>query len=62
MERILIVTYLAIILVCCLTGCVKHIETPGGTKIDFVTGFDFGAGFNGVDKVDNKRGINPEGK
>lgn len=31
----------------------------GDTKISFVTGYDVGAAFNGVDTVDNNRGIKP---
>ena len=43
-----------------LTGCVKHIETSGGTKIDFVTGADFHIGLNGIDTVKDSRGIQPK--
>lgn len=53
------------LLFCCaeaLTGCVKHIETSGGTKIDFVTGADFHIGLNGIDTVKDSRGIQPKTK
>lgn len=33
----------------------------GDTKIEFITGVDFGFGMNGVDQVQNSRGIAPEG-
>jgi hypothetical protein len=31
----------------------------GDTKIEFITGVDFGIGMNGIDKVSNSRGIAP---
>lgn len=34
----------------------------GDTKIDFITGVDFGFGMNGVDTVNNNRGIATEQK
>lgn len=52
----------AVVLLCSsafVQGCVKRIETSGGTKIDFITGFDVGASLNGIDTVQNQRGIKP---
>lgn len=51
-----------------LTGCavpmltgLKEIETKkdGGTRYTFMTGADFHIGANGIDRVDDKRGIRP---
>lgn len=41
-----------------LTG-VKEIRTAGGTEIKFITGGDFRIGANGVDTVEDRRGIAP---
>lgn len=41
-----------------LTG-LKSIRTSGGTEISFMTGTDFHVGMNGVDRVEDKRGIAP---
>lgn len=48
------------------TGCmammgIKEIQTAGGTRISGITGVDFSAGVNGVDTVNDKRGISPGG-
>ncbi len=53
-----------------LTGCagpllfgLKEVETSSGAKYKFITGADFGVSLNGVDTVENVRGIKPtEGK
>ncbi len=48
-----------------LTGCfplllgVKHVHS-GNTDIDFITGADATVSANGIDHVDNQRGINPK--
>jgi uncharacterized protein YceK len=46
-----------------LSGCASIIGIKeyqsGDTRISFVTGYDVGAAFNGVDTVDNNRGIKP---
>ena len=46
-----------------LSGCAALIGLKsyqsGDTKIDFITGYDFGLGANGVDTVANNRGIKP---
>lgn len=47
-----------------LTGCVPFITgmktyQSGDTRIDFVSGVDFGFGMNAVDTVKNDRGIAP---
>jgi hypothetical protein len=34
----------------------------GDTRIDFITGVDFGIGMNGVDTVSNSRGIAVDGR
>lgn len=49
-----------------ITGCmammgIKEIQTAGGTRISGITGLDFSAGVNGVDTVNDKRGISPGG-
>lgn len=49
-----------------ITGCmammgIKEIQTAGGTRISGITGLDFSAGVNGVDTVQDKRGIAPGG-
>ncbi len=59
---------LVVILVgACLSGCavpallgVKTYQS-GDTRIEFITGVDFGIGMNGVDNVANSRGIAPTG-
>jgi hypothetical protein len=60
-----VVAILAVIM-SVLSGCavpallgVKSYQS-GDTKIDFITGVDFGFGMNGIDTVKNNRGINPE--
>ena len=41
-------------------GCVKRYHSgPQGTTIDFATGFDVGAQLNGIDTVQDSRGIKP---
>lgn len=57
---------LALIVSAC-SGCVvpavlgvKSYQS-GDTKIDFITGVDFGFGMNGVDAVHNERGISKAG-
>lgn len=59
MKKVIVVTILAWL----LSGCaailgVKSYQS-GDTKIDFITGYDFGLGANGVDTVVNNRGIKP---
>ena len=51
-----------------LSGCavpallgVKSYQS-GDTRIEFITGVDFGIGMNGIDQVQNSRGIKPEQK
>ena len=58
---------LTVVCVCLLSGCavpallgVKSYQS-GDTKIDFITGMDFGIGMNGIDTVNNNRGISQEG-
>lgn len=46
------------------TGCVPAVlgiktYQSGDTRIDFVTGWDASASVNGIDTVNNKRGIAP---
>ena len=47
------------------TGCiplvtgVKEYRTASGTTISFITGADFKVGANGVDDVNDQRGIKP---
>ena len=40
------------------SGCVKHVEL-WGMKADF-SGIDLSVGINGIDTVDNRRGIAPD--
>lgn len=55
-----------IISCCALSGCavplltgLKEIQTTkDGSRYSFITGADFHIGANGIDKVDDKRGIN----
>ena len=47
-----------------LSGCVPLITgikeyKSGDTKISFISGFDVSAAANGIDTVDNNRGIKP---
>ena len=50
---------------CFTTGCfplltgVKEYQGSDGSKITFVTGFDTGVSFNGIDQVEDRRGIQP---
>lgn len=39
---------------------VKSVKTAGGTEVNFITGADFRIGANGIDKVEEKRGIEPQ--
>lgn len=63
----LIMLGLAIHLLCAcvpvLTG-LKQIKTnkDGSSEYNFITGLDVGASLNGVDTVNNNRGINPNGR
>lgn len=56
-----------ILVACYFNACVpmvlgiKDIES-GDTTIHFITGGDVSASLNGVDTVDNNRGINPDAK
>lgn len=48
----------------CLTGCaavlgIKEYQGSDGSRMVFVTGADFRIGANGVDTVDDSRGIKP---
>jgi hypothetical protein len=58
---------LTVISVSFLSGCavpallgVKSYQS-GDTRIDFITGMDVGIGMNGIDTVNNNRGISQEG-
>jgi len=44
-----------------MTGCMRSIDA-WGLKVDFAEGMDLHAGFNGIDNVDDRRGINPKDK
>jgi hypothetical protein len=51
-----------------LSGCavplllgVKEVRTAGGTEVKFITGGDFRIGANGIDTVEDNRGIRPGG-
>ena len=53
----------------CLSGCIPAVlgvksyeSTEQGTRIDFITGLDLGAQVNGIDRVDDNRGIAPRGE
>lgn len=57
----------SVVVVSALSGCavpailgVKSYQS-GDTKIEFITGVDFGFGMNGVDTVNNNRGISTDG-
>jgi hypothetical protein len=65
--KTIVLAYVLISLSLSITGCavpallgVKSYQS-GDTRVEFITGVDFGFGMNGVDKVDNNRGISPEG-
>ena len=50
-----------------IMGCVPLITgvksyKSGDTEIDFITGLDLGAEVNGIDRVEDKRGIAPREK
>lgn len=54
----------AIVLLLTQSGCVPLITgikeyKSGDTKISFISGFDVSAAANGIDTVDNQRGIKP---
>lgn len=60
---------LLVISMIAMTGCaaplllgVKEITTAGGTQVKFITGGDFRIGANGVDTVEDNRGIKPSGQ
>ena len=62
----LLVVAAAALVVSCSSGCVpavlgiKRIQS-GDTTVEFITGADVTVGANGVDSVNNNRGIDPEG-
>jgi hypothetical protein len=63
MKKIILI----VISVSLFSGCaipallgVKSYQS-GDTKIDFITGMDVGFGMNGIDTVNNNRGISQEG-
>jgi len=47
----------------CIVPAVLGVKTyqSGDTKVEFITGVDFGFGMNGVDAVHNERGISRSG-
>ena len=52
-----------------LTACagplllgVKEYQGSDGSRVKFITGADLGLSLNGIDTVENVRGINPEDK
>lgn len=56
---------LAVLVASGLSGCVvpallgvKSYQS-GDTRIEFITGVDFGIGMNGIDTVQNSRGVAP---
>jgi hypothetical protein len=67
MRKVLLVAVLLVV-ASGIQGCavpallgVKSFQS-GDTRIDFITGVDFGIGMNGVDTVNNSRGIAAEGR
>lgn len=62
----LLVVAAAALVVSCTSGCVpallgvKRIQS-GDTTVEFITGADVTVGANGVDSVNNNRGIDPSG-
>lgn len=66
-DEVVLFLIVAIVVVMACTGCavpaILGVKTyqSGDTRIEFITGVDFGFGMNGVDKVDNNRGIAPAG-
>lgn len=57
-------TILLIISIQLLTGCIPLVTgikeyKSGDTTISFITGFDTQASLNGIDTVNNQRGIKP---
>lgn len=53
----------------CLSGCIPFVtgiktyeSSEKGTRIDFITGLDVGAQANGIDRVEDLRGIAPRGE
>lgn len=67
LDKVVLVAIASCALGIMLTGCavpallgVKTYQS-GDTRVEFITGVDFGFGMNGVDNVNNNRGISPEG-
>ncbi len=67
MENILMIISLGCLMLSALTfaGCVPAIlgvkrYQSGTTTIDFITGADITVGANGIDTVENNRGIKPK--
>lgn len=59
------IVVLAVVVAIMLSGCaipallgVKSYQS-GDTRIEFITGVDVGLGMNGIDAVNNTRGITP---
>jgi hypothetical protein len=59
------IVVLAVVVTVVLSGCaipallgVKSYQS-GDTRIEFITGVDVGLGMNGIDAVNNTRGITP---
>jgi hypothetical protein len=66
MKFVLMTLYTATIVTgfLALQGCVPLVTgikeyKSGDTTISFITGFDTSASLNGIDTVDNQRGIRP---
>ena len=42
-----------------LLGIKSYESTKDGSKVEFITGYDFGLQANGIDTVEDRRGIKP---
>lgn len=56
-----ILVLLIVVVITNHVGCVKRYVGSDGSITEFVTGIDFNLGANGVDEVQNERGIKPGG-
>lgn len=60
MKRIILLGVVLMSSACAqLLGVKSYKSGPSGTEIAFTTGVDFGVGLNGIDRVNNQRGISP---
>lgn len=63
MRKILTMAFVAFTVSGCALPALLGVKSyaSGDTRVEFITGVDFGFGMNGIDTVNNNRGISQEG-